>query len=124
MSKPVAVDGDTQVQTSGVQHSTDGNKTGKWQLVTSQVTKGSKCSVGGKLVEIAATAAWSYVGGTTGSPPVAVPPIPDSATLSAGNTLLKDNHRGILVDGDRAAGSVESGNEIVATASQQKLKTG
>jgi hypothetical protein len=123
MSKPVAVDGDTQVQTSSKKLSADSNQTGQWTLLVSQIMKGSKCKGGGKLVEIGATASWMYVGGTSGTPPVPVPPVPDSATLVAGNTLLKDNSQGILVDGDKATGSVDSDNQISVSASQQQLKT-
>lgn len=85
---------------------------------------GQKLSVDGKRVELSATAAWQYVGGTTGSPPIGpvpIPPIPDSAILKAGSTKLTDGGRGILVDGDKATGSVDSGNKITVSASQQML---
>ncbi|TMQ07441.1 MAG: hypothetical protein E6J90_05275 [Deltaproteobacteria bacterium] len=123
MPKPVAVDGDTQVKTSSKKHSSDTNSAGKWQLVSSSVTQGSKLSVAAKLVEIGATASWSYVGGTAGSPPVAVGPFSDSATLTASTTRLKDKGKDLLVDGDQASGSVDADNKIVVTASQSKLRT-
>ncbi|HEX7837650.1 MAG TPA: hypothetical protein VF469_09320 [Kofleriaceae bacterium] len=123
MPKPVAVDGDTQVKTSSKTHDTDTNKSGQWTLVTSSVTRGNKVSVNAKLVEIGATASWSYIGGSTGSPSVTVPPISDSATLKANPTLLKDQGRDILVNGDQASGSVDSDNKIVVTTSQNKLRT-
>ena len=37
MPKPVAVDGDTQVETSTAKFQADSNQTGSWQLVTSNV---------------------------------------------------------------------------------------
>ena len=123
MTKPVAVDGDTQVKTSTAKLPADSNQTGSWQLVTSNVMTGTKCSVKGKRVELSATAAWQYVGGTVGSPPIPIPPIPDSAILKAGTTQLKDGGRGILVDGDEAAGSVDGGNKITVSASQKILST-
>ena len=123
MPKPVAVDGDTQVETSTAKVQADSNQTGSWQLVTSSVVQGKKLSVEGKLVELSATAAWQYVGGTTGSPPVPVPPMPDSATLMAGSTKLTDGGQGILVDGDEATGSLDSGNKITVSASQNMLST-
>jgi hypothetical protein len=126
MTKAVAVDGDTQVKTSTKKLSADTNNTGSWALVTSSVTKGQKCSVSGKFVELGATAAWSYSGGsvTAGAVTTTLPPVPDSATLVAGTTLLKDNGSNILVDGDEQDGSADADNKIVVTASQQKLLTG
>ncbi len=126
MPKPVAVDGDTQVETSTAKFQADSNQTGSWQLVTSNVVQGKKVSVKGKLVEQSAMAAWQYVGGTTGSPPagpVPLPPIPDSATLMAGATTLTDGGQGILVDGEEATGAVDSGNKITVAASQSILST-
>lgn len=126
MPKPVAVDGDTQVETSTAKLQADANQTGSWQLVLSTIMPGQKLSVKGKLVELSATAAWQYVGGTTGSPPagpVPVPPIPDSAMLMAGATKLTDGGQGILVDGDEATGAVDSGNKITVSASQTILST-
>lgn len=126
MSKPVAVDGDTQAKTSQKKHPADTNSTGQWSLIQSSVTvtKGSKVSVNAKLVELGATASWTYAGGTTGnSPPAPVGPFSDSATLNANPTDLKDEGRSILVDGDQATGSVDSDNKIVVTASQSKLRT-
>lgn len=125
MSKPVAVDGDTQAKTSQKKHPADTNSTGQWSLTQSSVTKGSKVSVNAKLVELGATASWTYAGGTVPGPSgsVAVGPFSDSATLNASPTDLKDEGRSILVDGDQATGSVDSDNKIVATASQSKLRT-
>jgi hypothetical protein len=123
MPKPVAVDGDAQVETSTAKVQADSNQTGSWQLVTSSVVQGQKLSVSGKRVELSASAAWQYIGGTTGSPAVPLPPIPDSATLMAGSTKLTDGGQGILVDGDEATGAVDSGNKITVSASQSILST-
>lgn len=123
MPTPVAVDGDTQVETSTAHVPADSNQTGAWQLVTFTVVKGQKLSVNGKLVELSAQAAWTYVGGTTGAPSVPVPPMPDSASLRPGSTKLTDGGHSILVDGDEATGAVDSGNKIAVSASQQKLAT-
>ncbi len=126
MAKPVAFDGDTQVETSTAKSQADANQTGSWRLVTSSVVTGQKLSVRGKMVELSATAAWQYVGGTTGSPPsgpVPIAPIPDSAILEAGSSKLTDGGRGILVDGDKATGSVDSGNKITVSTSQEILST-
>jgi hypothetical protein len=121
MPKPVAVDGDTQVKTSTKKLSADVNQTGAWTLVSKNVTKGQMCSAGGKLVELGATAVWSYTGGST--PSASLPPVPDSATLTAGTTMLKDNGSNILVDGDQQAGTADPDNKIVVSASQQVLQT-
>jgi hypothetical protein len=121
MAKPVAVDGDTQFKTSSKHISADTDNAGSWSLVNSNVTKGTKVSVGGKFVEIMATATWSYTGGTASGNPV--PPVPDSATLSPGPTILEDSGSHILVDGDKATGTADSDNQIVVSASQQKLET-
>lgn len=123
MPKPVAVDGDTHIETSTAKVQADSNQTGSWQLVTSSVVQGQKLSVSGKRVALSASAAWQYIGGTTGSPAVPVPPIPDSATLMAGSTKLTDGGQGILVDGDEATGAVDSGNKITVSASQSILST-
>jgi hypothetical protein len=121
MPKPVAVDGDTQVETSTKKQDADANKTGRWTLVSSSVTRGSKVSVGGKLVELGATASWSYVDGSSGNSPI--PPISDSATLRANPTRLKDSGSDLLVDGDEAHGTVDGDNKIVVAVSQTKLRT-
>jgi hypothetical protein len=128
MAKPVAVDGDTQFKTSTNNHPSDINKTGAWSLVTSNATKGQRVSVNGKFVELVATASWTYTGGTTQPPPpattpVPVGPFPDSAILNAGNTVLEDSGSHILVDGDKASGTTDGDNQIVVSASQQKLQT-
>lgn len=121
MTRPIAVDGDTQIETSTAKHPSDGNQNGKWEQVSFTVTKGDKVSVNGKFVELSATAVWSYVGGANGTTPL--PPVPDSATLTAGTTKLKDQSRDVLVDGDEATGRVDSGNKISVSASQHKLTT-
>ena len=123
MPKPVAVDGDTTIETSTAKLAGDSNQTGQWQLMSSNIQKGQKLSVEGKLVELSAQATWSYVGGTSGPTSVPVPPVPDTAMLMAGPTKLKDGGKGILVDGDEATGAVDSGNKITVSASQQKLST-
>jgi hypothetical protein len=126
MAKRVAVDGDTQVETSTAKIQADLNQTGSWQLIASHVTTGQKLSVHGKMVELSATAVWQYVGGTAGSPPSAPVPIivpTDSATLNAGSTKLTDGGRGILLDNDQATGSVDRGNRIRVSASQHILST-
>jgi len=121
MTKPIAVDGDTQIETSSSKHPLDANHSGQWKKVTFTVTKGDKVSVNGKLVELGATASWTYVGGANGNTQVG--PFSDSATLTASTTKLKDKSRDVLVDGDQATGSVDSNNKIVVSASQQKLTT-
>src|SRR5258708_2750405 len=107
MSKAVAVDGDTSHEESKSKHSADTNSTGSWTNVSFTVTKGDKCAVDGKMVELEATAKWKYVGGTktVAAASVAVGPFDDSATLTAGETRLKDKDRNILVDNDSASGS-------------------
>ena len=125
MPTPVAIDGDTKAETSSAKHPSDTNQSGKWTLVKLTVVKGSKVSVGNKMVELSAMASWSYVGGSTPSPggPVPLPPIPDSAMLQANPTKLKDAGQNILLDGDEIAGAVDGGNKIVVTSSQTKLST-
>lgn len=121
MPKPVAVEGDTQFETSTEKLKADSNQTGSWQLVTSQVVTGQVVGVDGKLVEIMATAAWVYAGGTSGSPPVPVPPVPDQAVLQGTSTILTDMGQAILLDGDEATGAVDSNNKITVAASQSIL---
>jgi hypothetical protein len=126
MSKAVAVEGDTKVETSTAKHPADINKTGSWSLMSSSVIAGTKVSFNGKKVEISAIATWSYVGGTVPAPPAPptpLAPIPDSASLSASSTKLTDAGKGILVDGDEEKGKVDSGNKITVSASQSALKT-
>ena len=123
MSKPVAVDGDTQVKTSTKHIAADKDNAGSWSLVTSNVTKGTKVSENGKFVELMAIAAWIYKGGRAGGNPLVPLTVPDSATLNAGNTVLEDNGSHILVDGDKASGTVDGDNQIVVSVTQQKLQT-
>lgn len=122
MSKPVAVDGNIEFETSSEKHDSDSNKSGSWKLIESGVTLGSILTVQGKLVAIEAFAKWQYIGGTTGSPPTSVPPVDDSATLSPTATVLTDNGDHLLLDNDQQSGQ-EEGNKIVAVASQSILKT-
>ena len=49
MSKPVAVDGDTQVKTSTKHIDADKDNAGSWSLVSHNITKGTKVSVNGKF---------------------------------------------------------------------------
>jgi hypothetical protein len=121
--KPVAVEGDTQAETSTQKLKADSNQTGSWQLVTCEVVPGMKVSAGGKKVEVMAVAAWMYAGGTTGTPPVPLPPVPDMAQLEGSSTVLTDSGMAILLDGDEMAGSVDGDNKIVVTASQKILNT-
>jgi hypothetical protein len=121
--KPVAVEGDTQAETSTQKLKADSNQTGSWQLIKLEVMTGMKVSAGGKKVEVTAMASWMYAGGTTGSPPVPVPPVPDMAQLQGSSTILTDSGMAILLDGDEAAGSVDGDNKIVVTASQKILHT-
>lgn len=122
--KAVAIDGDTQEETSTAKLKADSNQTGSWALVNLTVVPGTKVSVGGKKVELSAAASWLYSGGTSGSPSVTVPPVPDAASLQAGATKLTDVGQGILVDGDEVTGKVDSGNKITVSASQTLMKTG
>ena len=123
MPKPVAVEGDTQAETSTQKLKADSNQTGSWQLITCEVLTGMKVTADGKKVEVMAIAAWMYAGGTTGSPPVPLPPVPDMAQLEGTSTILTDSGMAILLDGDEVAGSVDGDNKIVVTASQKILNT-
>ncbi len=123
MPTPVAVDGDTQVETSTAKAQADANQSGSWQLLMSNVVTGTKLSVDGKFVELSATASWIYSGGSAGSPPAPVGPFSDSATLMAGSTKLTDGGQGILIDGDEATGAFDSENKITVSASQSILST-
>ncbi len=127
MPKPIAVDGDTKVETSTANVAEDSNKTGRWQLSNSNVVKGRMLSVDGKRVELSATADWIYEGGSKTDPvsgaTVTIPPISDNAVLMAGPTSLTDRGEGVLVDGDEATGSMDRGNKITVSASQQILST-
>ena len=122
MPKPVAVEGDTAVETSTAKLQADTNQTGSWQLLVSIVLTGPKVSVGGKAVEISASASWMYVGGTAGSPPVPVMAA-DQAQLMGTSKVLTDSGNAILLDGDEATGMLDSGNKIAVAASQQILST-
>ena len=122
MSTPVAVDGDTQFETSSATLAADTDGTGAWHLTSSSVTLGATLSVNGKPVEIAATASWTYVGGAAGGTAL-VPQPTDSATLTAAATRLKDNDDNLLLDGDQATGAVDANNRIVVAASQNVLRT-
>ncbi|HGG57903.1 MAG TPA: hypothetical protein ENK31_08930 [Nannocystis exedens] len=122
MPKPVAVEGDTAVETSTAKLQADTNQTGSWQLLMSNVLTGAKISVGGKAVEISAEATWMYVGGTAGTPPVPVV-ASDQAQLRGTSTVLTDSGDPILLDGDQATGMLDSGNKISVAVSQQILST-
>lgn len=121
MPTPVAVDGDTKFETSTANVEADTDNAGSWSLTSSSVTLAQTLSVTNKLVELHATATWTYSNGSAGGTPIT--PIVDSATLNADPTLLTDNGSHILVDENEAAGSVDSGNKIVVSASQSILKT-
>ncbi len=123
MPTAVAIEGDTQAQTSTAKLPADSHQTGSWSLVNFTVVTGKKVSAENKKVELSAVASWIYSGGTAGSPPAPVPPVNDSASLQAGSTKLTDAGQGILIDGDEATGSVDSGNKITVSASQNILKT-
>ncbi len=123
MPKPVAVEGDTVAETSTQKLKADSNQTGSWQLVTCEVVTGMKVAADGKKVEVMAMASWIYAGGTTGTPPVPLPPVPDMAQLQGTSTVLTDSGMAILLDGDEAAGAVDGDNKIVVTASQTILHT-
>jgi len=122
MTKAVAVEGDTQVVTSTAKHPGDVGQSGSWTESALQVTVGETISVAGKKVELSAQMIWIYAGGTVanGSP---MPPVTDTATLTAGSTKLKDMNHDLLVDGDEVAGTVDSSNKILVTTSQGVLKT-
>ena len=126
MPTAIAIEGDTQAETSTAKLSADSNQTGSWSLINFTVVTGTKVSAGNKKVELSATASWEYKGGSTGSPPapvVTLAPVIDNASLQAGSTKLTDADQGILVDGDEATGSIDSGNKITVSASQNILKT-
>ncbi len=122
MPTAVAVEGDTQVVTSSAKLPADADQAGSWQEVSVLVITGQHLSAGGKKVELSATAPPLYSGGAVQG--VALPPVPDSASLQAGSTKLTDAGNGILIDTDEVTGSVDSGNKITVSASQQILKTG
>ena len=121
MPKPVAVEGDTHFRTSPKQLVEDKDKRGKWVLQSSSITLGQTLGVDGKPVVLSASADWSYEGGKANN--AAIEPIPDSATLTASPTILTDSGSFLLVDGDEATGSMDSGNRIVVKASQAILST-
>ncbi|HFE47536.1 MAG TPA: hypothetical protein ENJ18_18955 [Nannocystis exedens] len=125
MPKPVAVEGDTAVETSTAKLQADTNQTGSWQLLMSNnVLRGAKVSVGGKAVEISAEATWMYVGGTAGTPPVPVPVVAsDQAQIRGTSTVLTDSGDPILLDGDQATGMLDSGDKISVVTSQEILST-
>jgi hypothetical protein len=112
----------TKVYTSSAKLPADTQQTGSWQNQTFVVTKGTKLSVDSKLVEILAAATWLYIGGQS-APGVPLPPVPDSATLNPSNTILTDNSSNILRLGDKATGSVDSGNYIEVENGQTKLRS-
>jgi len=123
-SKEVAVDGMTAITTSSAKHPLDLCQTGSWQQMSFAVIKGTKVSVDGKKVEVSATASWSYIGGTAPVGSCApVGPFPDSAALSGSTTKLKDNGTSIMRKGDKATGTVDTGNYIEVDAGQTKLKS-
>ena len=120
-SKFDAVDGMTAITTSSAILTADTNATGGWTEVSFTVTKGTKLSVDGDFVEILAIAVWSYVGGTTPGGPLH--PVPDVATLTPSTTLLKENSGNLLLVGDKATGTADTGNYIEVESGQTKLKT-
>ncbi len=121
MSKAVAVEGDTQALTSTEKLPADTGQTGSWQADTLQVTIGKTVSVGGKKVELSAVMTWIYQGGTAGTSPML--PVTDTATLAASPTKLKDANQNVLVEGDEVTGTVDAGNKIMVTKSQDVLRT-
>jgi hypothetical protein len=122
MSKAVAVQGDTTLETSGETLEADSDGTGSWKLASSDVVVGRTLTCEGRHVELRASATWSYVGGASGGTPLV--PVPDAADLPPARTLLTDNGDHILVDGDEAVGSVDAANRIVVSSSQSRLRTG
>lgn len=122
MSKAVAIEGDTQEVTSTAKHPADTDSKGSWSPGTLVVTRGEKVTVNGKKVELKAEMTWTYNGGSANNIQLAPAPT-DSATLVANPTNLTDLNQHILVDGDEAIGSVDAGNKIIVTTSQEILKT-
>jgi hypothetical protein len=121
MSKAVAVEGDTQVETSTAKLPADTGGSGSWQPGTLAVTTGETISVNGKKVELSAVMTWTYTGGTTANGS-SIPPVPpDTATLTASPTKLTDANQHVLVEGDEA--TTVNGNKIIVTKSQEILKT-
>lgn len=121
MSKAVAVEGDTQAVTSTSKLSADTAQSGSWQAGTLEVTTGTKLTAAGKKVELSAVMTWTYQGGTAGTSPM--PPVSDSATLTAGPTKLTEGGQSVLVEGDEALGTMDPGNKITVSKSQDFLKT-
>ena len=123
MATPVALTGDIQFKTSTRKHPADEHQTGRWVLVNSHVLYGQEMRVGDKRVALRATAAWSYEGGTSGSPPVAVSVRVDEFTLAARPTLLQDGGEDVLLDGDEETGSGDPGNQIVVVVTTSVIET-
>jgi len=131
MSIEVAVDGMTAVYTSSGHVAADTGgvlpqvPSGSWGNTSFVVIKGTKWSVSSKKVELSATATWLYTGGISGPPsaPVPIPPIPDSASLTASTTKVKDKGANVLRKGDKATGTIDSDNYIEVDSGQTKLKS-
>lgn len=133
MSEYVAVEGMTAETTSTNNVEVDvgpagEGPSGNWVNVTFVVIKGTKLSVDNDFVEFSATATWSYVGGymvNPAAPPpyIPLPPIPDSASLTASTTILKDTNTNLLLVGDKATGTADADNYIEVESGQTKLKT-
>jgi hypothetical protein len=122
MSKSVAVDGDTQFETSTAKLPADTDQKGFWQPVGEPVvTLGETISVKDKKVELSAEMTWTYIGGAASNTPIG--PFQDTATLTAGPTKLTDANRNVLVEGDEATGTMDPGNKIIVKTSQDILKT-
>jgi hypothetical protein len=127
MPTAVILDGNQKIEASSAKHKADVDQKGSWSVDGEPtLTTGTKVSVGGKKVLLEVAAKWKYTGGSVTAPNGVVTPVgpfPDQATLKAGATKLTDAGQGILIDGDEAAGSMDSGNKITVSASQALLKT-
>jgi len=123
MSKAVAVAGDTQFETSAAKLPADAGQSGSWQPGELLVTSGQTVSVNRKKVELSASMTWTYVDGLTAAGSPLSPAPVDTATLTAGPTRLTDSRQHVLVEGDEQSGTVDVGNKIIVSKSQDILKT-
>lgn len=78
----------------------DTNKTGSWSAQSPSETTATDVTFYGDIPLHASTAIFSYRGGTVGSPPVLVPPVMSTVTLTPGTTAFTVGGQSVLLDGD------------------------
>ena len=121
MGKKVAVD--VKATASSQKHPADLNQSGSWQVVGMPIkepTLNLKTENGAAIHS--ATATFSYMGGSTGTPPVPLLPIPSSVQLQAQNTALTGSGKSVLVAGDTAQDAF--GNKLEVSSTSSKVETG